>query len=168
MKKGGNKGGTSKASPPTPKSPSWVVEWEAIRQFSDRISRAIIAIFHARRCAQTAEFFVSPQIARLNRLSPTDLNWALDKLEGKVVEALRKKNGKWRVIRLLPQFEQARMAIPGATHPSQEATGALQPDEDEERVVCDQEDVIRHAVSLEREIPSEIVHVLNEIASKNH
>ncbi len=165
MKGRGEKNGTSKASHPSAKSPSLAVEREAIRQFGDRRSRAILAVFHARRCAQQTEFFVSPQIARLNRLSPTDLNWALDKLEGEVVETLEKKNGKWRVLRLLPEFEQAETAPSRAPHPGLDATADLQPDE--ERVVYDQEHGIRQAASLDGEMPPEVLDVLNEIASKS-
>ena len=90
-----------------PRSPSWVVERDAIRLFGDRKTRAILAIYQARRSAKKSEFFVHPNIARDNKLRPSDLNWALDHLEGKLMETLDSKNGRFRIIRLLPQFEES-------------------------------------------------------------
>jgi hypothetical protein len=92
-------------TPSAPKSPSWVVERDALRLFGDRKSRAILAIYHARRSAKKSEFFVHPDIAKLNGLSPSDLNWALGELEGKLVETVKSKQGRYRTLRLLSQFE---------------------------------------------------------------
>jgi hypothetical protein len=90
-----------------PQSPSWIVERDALRLFGDRRSRAILAIYHARRSANRQEFFVHPDIAGVNGLSPADLNWALDKLEGVLIETLMSKSGKYRLLQLLPQYEEA-------------------------------------------------------------
>jgi hypothetical protein len=96
-----------RASRSTPKSPSWIVERDAIRLFGDRKTRAILAIYHARRSAKKAEFFVHPDIAKVNGLSPSQLNWALGELEGVLIETLDSKKGRYRTIRLLPQFDDA-------------------------------------------------------------
>ncbi len=104
MKKTSQNGAPSRLAP---KSQSWVVERDAIRDFGDRKTRAILAIYHAQRSAKRQEFFVHPDIARVNGLSPADLNWALDKLEGVLIETLTSKSGKYRLLRILPQYEQA-------------------------------------------------------------
>lgn len=123
--------------PSSPKSPSWIVEREAIRLFGDRKTRAILAIYHARRSARKAEFFVHPDIAKRWDLSPPDLNWALDRLDGKLVETLDSKNGRFRIIRLLPQFEEATAST---------GSGSKRPDSllfpDEEPVEIDHEEVM--------------------------
>lgn len=89
-----------------PKPFSWIAERDALRLFGDRKTRAILAIYHARRSAKRQEFFVHPDIASLNGLKPADLNWALDKLEGVLIETITSKSGKYRLLRLLPQYEE--------------------------------------------------------------
>ena len=96
-----------RASRLAPKHPSWIVERDAIRLFGDRKTRAILAIYHARRSARKTEFFIHPDIANVNLLSPSQLNWALNELEGVMIETLDSKKGRYRTIRLLPQFEDA-------------------------------------------------------------
>lgn len=121
----------------SPKSPSWIVERDAIRFLGERKTRAILAIFHARRSARKAEFFVHPDIAKRWGLSPADLNWALDRLDGKLMETLDSKNGRFRIIRLLPQFEESAAST---------ASGNKRPDSllppDEEPVEIDHEEVM--------------------------
>ena len=118
----------------SPSPPSWIVERDAIRHFGDRKTRAILAIYHARRSARKAEFFVHPDIAKRWGLSPADLNWAIDRLDGKLMETLDSKNGRFRIIRLLPQFEEST------------ASGNKRPDSllspDEEPLEIDHEEVM--------------------------
>ena len=153
-----------KSSHPVPKSPSLVAEWDALRLFGDRTSRVILAIFHARRCAQTEEFFVAPHIAKFNNLSPKDLNWALDRLERKLVVTRSSKKGKWRMIRLLPQFEEAvrTTAIQGTW--AQEAADDLQANE--ERVTYDREYILGEAASSNNEMSPAVIKTLRQIASR--
>ncbi|MDQ8191574.1 hypothetical protein [Roseibacillus persicicus] len=164
MKKGNQRRSAAKASHPAPKSPSWAVEREAIRLYSDRVSRAILAVYHARRTAQSEEFFVAPQIAKLNRLSPADLNWALDKLEGKVMTTVSSKKGRWRTIRLLPHLEKGVMAPGKQSHHGEGMEGALQPDE--ERLSYDKETVLNLAFSSDGETSAEVLEALNIIAAQ--
>lgn len=162
MKKAAQKPETNSASRSMPKSLSWVVERDALRKCADRKSRAILAIFHARRCAKTVEFFVPPQIAKLNGLTPGDLNWALDRLEGLLVKALGKKKGEWRIIQLLPEFEAA--AVDSSSRGRKNGSGS-QFSSDEEKVTLDEEGAFRCAISAGEAMDSEVAKVLSEIAS---
>lgn len=106
-----------------PKSPSWIAERDALRLFGDRKSRAILAIYHARRSAKKTEFFVHPDITKRWNLSPTDLNWAVDKLEGKLVVTIGSKKGRYRMLRLLPQFEETASST--GSHPERSSTSPV-------------------------------------------
>lgn len=79
---------------------SWVTERDALVAFGDRKARAILAVFMARRSAKRNEFFVARSIAERFGLGVRDLNWALDKLEGELVETVESRKGRFRVIRL--------------------------------------------------------------------
>jgi hypothetical protein len=103
------------ASRSASKSPSWIAERDALLLFGDRKTRAIIAIYHALRSAKKAEFFVHPDIAKRWSLSPADLNWALDRLEGKLVETVGSTKGRYRMMRLVTQFEET--ASSSGSHP---------------------------------------------------
>jgi hypothetical protein len=116
------------------KSPSWITERDAIRLFGDRKSCAILAIYHARRSARAEEFFVHPHIAKLWGLSAADLNWALDKLDGKLVETIHSKSGRYRTLRLLPQFEDTDSKA-SDSYPKKLPSTLVAPDE--ERVEID-------------------------------
>lgn len=107
----------------TSKSPSWIAERDALHLFSDRKARAILAIYHARRSARKTEFFVHPDITKRWSLTPTDLNWALDRLEGKLVETIGSKKGRYRMLRLLPQFEEASSSY--ASRPERSPTSPV-------------------------------------------
>lgn len=85
---------------------SWITERNVLREVGDRRTRAVLAIFHARRSARKETFFVPPQIAAIYRLKPADLCWALDALDGVVVETVGTTKGKFRTVRLLPRWEQ--------------------------------------------------------------
>lgn len=76
-----------------------------MREFGDRRTRAVLAVFTSRRSARSEVFFVPPQIAKLYRLSPRDLCWALGVLEGSLLQAVGTTKGKFRKIRLLPEWE---------------------------------------------------------------
>jgi len=161
-----NPGSRSLARSPSwsaPKSPSWIVERDSLRLWGDRKARAILAIFHARRCARKEEFFVHPDIAKRNGLTPSDLNWALNKLEGKLLETVKSQNGMYRVIRLLPQFEavedgpgeQSRQSGPRASYAVPE----------EERVQFSDEDILARVHSGKAGYLPEVVAVLQELAA---
>lgn len=85
---------------------SWIVERDALLQFGDRRTRAILAIFASRRGAGKPVFFVPPHIAEYFRLTPRDLFWAHSELEGKLLETIGSKRGKFRRVRLLPEWEE--------------------------------------------------------------
>lgn len=146
------------------KSPSWIAERDALRLFGDRKTRAILALFHARRSARAEEFFVPPHIAKLNNLSPGDLNWALDKLEGKLVVTRGSKRGKWRMLRLLPELEEA--FTKPAPQEARRDGGAGKLSSDEERVVFDKADILRRAASSNDESLPVFRHLL-EIPPKH-
>jgi len=112
-------------------SPTATQERIALERFGDRITRAVIAVFHARRSAKQEEFFVAPQIAEMHGLNPKDLNWALGRLEGRLIETLEARRGRFRRIRLNPEFEHS------AT--SGELSGGTP---DVERITIDTDDVM--------------------------
>ena len=111
--------------------PTTTQERIALERFGCRITRTVIAVFHARRSAKQKEFFVAPQIAEYHELNPKDLNWALGRLEGQLIETLEARRGRFRRIRLMPEFEYS-------------ATGDELADEttDEEKVTIDIADVM--------------------------
>ncbi len=84
---------------------SWVTERDALRTLGDRKARAMLAVFTARRSARNEVFFVPPQIADLYGLKPRDLCWALNALEGALLTTIGAAKGKFRMIRLLPKWE---------------------------------------------------------------
>ena len=130
------------------KSLSWIVERDALRLFGDRRSRAILAIYHARRSAKRQEFFVHPDIARVNGLSPADLNWALDRLEGVLIVTTESRKGGYRLLKLLPQFEE----VAGKPASDDPQTGRVSlPTPDEEQVIIDTEAVLARASGLRTE-----------------
>lgn len=145
-----------------PENPTLKAEREALRTAGDRKTRAITAVFHARRSARATEFFVPPHIARLHGLSPSDLNWALDRLERVVVETVEKRQGKWRILRLLPQYEDAQEV----THTSSRRADNLDPGE--ERVIFSKDSLRAVTASLTSE-PSpdpEVITALRDIAAQ--
>lgn len=164
MKKGTLRNSAGYASHQSPKSPSWIIEREAMRLFSDRLSRTILAVYHARRSAQSEEFFVPPQIAKLNRLTPTDLNWALDKLEGKLLSTVNRKKGKWRKVRLLPEFEKEVTSSDKTRHCNRGVEGVLLPDE--ERLSYDKDRILELAFDPQRKTSDEIVEALTGIVGQ--
>lgn len=93
----------SKTAPPT--TVSWITERNILREFGDRRTRAILAILTARRSSGSLEFFVPPHIAGLFNLTPKDLSWALQDLEGKLVNTRSSIKGKFRKVCLLPAWE---------------------------------------------------------------
>lgn len=143
-------------------SPSLDAERTALRLFGDRTTRAILAVFHARRCAQGKEFFVPPHIAKLNGLSPSDLSWALGKLEGKLVVTQYSEKGKWRMLRLVPEFEEDFAQGTIQDNRRHVGTGKVRPDE--ERVVFDKADILRRAASLRDEMPFEFLQSLKRVS----
>lgn len=98
---------TNSSKTTSPRSPSWVAERDALRELGDRKTRTILAVYLARRSARRLHFFVHPDLAKLYGLSPSDLNWALDRLEGELVETLGSKKGRYRKLRLIPDFENS-------------------------------------------------------------
>lgn len=132
-----------------PKSPSWIAERDALRLFADRKTRAILATYHARRSAKRQEFFVHPHIANLYGLKPADLNWALDKLEGVLLETTKSRKGGYRMLKLLPQFEEA-VGKPASDGPQAGRVSVLGA-QDEERVIIDTEAVLAR---IKREVAS--------------
>jgi len=80
-------------------------ERDALREFADRKTRAILAIFTSRRSSGKKEFFVPPHIAELYRLTPRDLAWAYEKLEGLCINTVNSKMGKFRIVRLTDEWE---------------------------------------------------------------
>ena len=94
---------------------SWLPERDMLSKFGDRRSRAILAILAARRSSGRKEFFVPPQIAELFHITPRDLCWALDDLEGKVTETLGSIQGKFRKVRLLDEWEEQLNSTVGQT-----------------------------------------------------
>lgn len=119
---------------------------------------------HSRRCACNEEFFVGPQIAKLNDLSPSDLNWALDRLEGQVVTTQSRLRGKFRRLRLLPHFESKVMECSGRNAASPSAIPKGHPDE--ERVYVDTDEVLARAGAAKCEPSDEILETLRELASE--
>jgi hypothetical protein len=95
---------TSSMSPAT--LVSWITERDVLREFGDRRTRAILAILTARRSARSVDFFVPPHIANLFHLAPKDLCWALQKLEGVLVNTVTSTKGRFRKVRLAPRWEQ--------------------------------------------------------------
>lgn len=98
--------------PPTPPRCLWgtplpwfIIERKAIAKHGGLISRAIMAIFHARCTAGVYVFCVTPDHAKLYSLSPTQLNWALSRLEGSLIVTIEAKRGGPRLIRLFPEWE---------------------------------------------------------------
>ena len=84
------------------------------------------------------EFFVHPDIAKVNGLSPGQLNWALDRLQGSLIETVESKSGQYRTIRLLPQYENAIAESKDCA-----AAKSLPPTTpDEERIIIDTEAVL--------------------------
>jgi hypothetical protein len=79
--------------------------------FGDRRSRTILAIMAARRSSGREVFFVPPQIANLYGLTPRDLCWALDDLEGRVTVTVGSKQGKFRQVRLADRWEKLLSAM---------------------------------------------------------
>lgn len=89
---------------------SWIVERDILSELGDRRTRAILAILMARRCAGVPVFFVPPHIAARFSLSPQDLSWALRSLDGQLVQTVRSTKGKFRHLRLLPEWEERAVA----------------------------------------------------------
>ena len=89
-----------------------VVERDLIRKFGDRRTRAVLAVVTARRSAGTPEFFVAPGIVALYRLSPRDLNWALDDLEGVLTVTDNAVKGRYRRLHLVPAWEERLATAP--------------------------------------------------------
>jgi len=148
---------------PPAKSLSWIAERRALREFGDRRTRAILAIFVARRSAKRREFFVHPSIAQLHGLNPSDLNWALDKLEGDMVETLESRNGRFRTIRLMARFEEIEREC--ATRNRGRGRICRRSNPDEERVTFDKGDLLERLSSAPRETETEVLKTLREIAS---
>ena len=92
-----------KSVPPT--TISWITERDILRELGDRRTRAVLAIVTARRSSGCLEFFVPPHIADLFKLTPKDLSWALQDLEGKLVNTRNSIKGKFRKVCLLPVWE---------------------------------------------------------------
>lgn len=92
-----------KSVPPT--TISWITERDILRELGDRRTRAVLAILTARRSSGCLEFFVPPHIATLFRLSPKDLCWALKDMDGTLLRTVGSTKGKFRKIRLLPEWE---------------------------------------------------------------
>jgi hypothetical protein len=69
----------------------------------------------ARRSSGREVFFVPPQIANLYGLTPRDLCWALDDLEGRVTVTVGSKHGRFRMIRLANTWEEQMSATPRAS-----------------------------------------------------
>lgn len=88
-----------------PRTISWITERDILRELGDRRTRAVLAILTARRSSGCLEFFVPPHIATLFRLSPKDLCWALKDMDGTLLRTVGSTKGKFRKIRLLPEWE---------------------------------------------------------------
>jgi hypothetical protein len=149
---------------PLSKSPSWVTERDVLREFGDRKTRAILAIFLARRSAKNQEFFVHPSIAALHGLNSSDLNWTLDKLEGAVVETLESRNGKYRMLRLLPRFEE--METECATRDLGRGRRFRKAAPAEEMVIFDKNALLERLSVSPCEPAAEVLLTLREIASE--
>lgn len=141
------------------KSGSWVVERDALVEYGDRKTRAVLAIFTARRSAKKEEFFVSPHIARHFKLSTRDLNWALDKLEGCLVRTSDSRSGKFRSLKLMPEWEAREQgkskAAPGSSHA-----------EDGELLVVDKEKIMKQLERLPATTDEETTATLCKIAKE--
>ena len=101
----------------TTDSISWIVERDILSELGDRRTRAILAIVMARRCAGLPVFFVPPHIATRFLLSPHDLSWALRSLDGQLVETVGSTKGKFRRLRLLPEWEKRATATSKTAQP---------------------------------------------------
>ncbi len=99
------KSGRPSHSQSVPPTISWITERDILREFGDRRTRAVLAILTARRSSGCPEFFVPPHIAALFYLTPKDLSWALQDLEGKLVNTRSSIKGKFRKVCLLPEWE---------------------------------------------------------------
>ena len=153
-----------------PKSPSWIAERDALRLLGDRRSRAILAIYHARRSAKRQEFFIHPDIAKVNGLKPADLNWALDRLEGVLIVTSKSRKGGYRLLKLLPQFEEV-VGKPASTSPQ---TGRVSTTvaPDGEQVMVDTEAVLARAAGLRTEtahhqVSQEVLDVMSYLRKNN-
>ena len=90
---------------PNAKTPGWEIEREALALLGDEKSRAILAIFHARRESQTCIFHVPLLTAGYYGFDSTQFNRALRRLEGSFIEIVEAIRGAPRDIRLLPRWE---------------------------------------------------------------
>lgn len=100
---------------------SWLPERDILIRHGDRRTRAILAIMAARRSSGRQIFFVAPHIAEFFDLAPRDLNWALDALDGTVVQTLNSRQGKFRRMSLLPEWEE-QVATKSKNHPQQSSS----------------------------------------------
>lgn len=142
-------------------SGSWVVERDALKEYGDRKSRAILAIFTARRSSGKKEFFVSPHIADLYNLTPRDLNWALNKLDGIFINTIESKPGKFRLICLTPEWEarEANKAKARQNHPTNMNNG-------EELVIIDKADTLKNAATYIAACDDDTHAILRAIATE--
>lgn len=152
---------------PQPESPSWVAERVALREYGDRKTRAILAVFLARRSAHKEIFFVAPSIAQLHNLSASDLNWALDRLEGDVLETRESRRGKFRTIRLLPRFEEEVVVVEGIRRGRRRPRRPDNVTLGEERVYFNKEQMLARISSPERESAPRVLETLRAIATES-
>ena len=153
---------TSQKSKRKPSSGSWVVERDALKEFGDRKARAILAIFTARRSSGKKEFFVPPHIAELYHLTPRDLNWAFKKLEGQITDTSGSRKGKFRHVRLTPEWEDRETGGGDMANRQASSDGS-----DEELVVIDKDVVTRGATMLPVDIDRDVAATLREISEGN-
>lgn len=139
------------------RSGSWVVERDALTQYGDRKTRAILAVFTARRSSKKKEFFVSPHIARHFNLSARDLYWALDKLEGELVRTLDSKTGKFRLLSLMPEWELLEGMKPKV------ATGSGHAEDGELLVVDKERELKQLPISIDDEVAATLCELAKEV-----
>ncbi|MDB4759250.1 hypothetical protein OAF99_02805 [Akkermansiaceae bacterium] len=120
--------------------PSLAQEHAALEQWGDRKTRTILAVFHARRLAKSLEFFVSPKVAEFHNLKPKDLNWGLERLEGKLTITVEQRKGRFRRLRLLPCYEASTTNYIKPT---------INDSCDEEQIVVDTAAVLARVAGLE-------------------
>lgn len=143
-------------------SGSWITERDALREFADRKTRAILAIFTSRRSSGKKEFFVPPHIAELYRLTPRDLAWAYEKLEGLFINTVNSKMGKFRIVRLTDEWEARESQ---KTKVSKQVVSNK--DSDEERVTIDRETIKLAALQSSHAMDPGVEDTLRQLVAES-